>query len=152
MRLQQGVFVELSVPPISRPGVSPTSRWSGRNEAHSGRIGPTVGHSAPRGALADVRLLSQKTIQIEGISIKDVQTVPQIQFRKNNEPGRITISYQTPAARMLMMASGTRYFHAKFISRSTRMRGRVTLIQNIRKMKNKTLPIKTGIRIRSTRR
>ena len=52
---------------------------------------------------------------------------------------------------MLTIASGTRYFHAKFISRSTRIRGRVALIQNIRKMKKSTLARKTGIRIRSTK-
>ena len=43
-----------------------------------------------------------------------------------------------PATRTLTIASGTRYFQAKFISRSTRIRGRVALIQNIRKMKNST--------------
>ena len=37
------------------------------------------------------------------------------------------------------MLSGTRYFQAKFISRSTRIRGSVARTQNIRKMKPSTL-------------
>ena len=63
----------------------------------------------------------------------------------------MTISNQTPAIRMLMMLRGTRYFHAKFISRSTRIRGRVARTQNITKMKVSTLSRKTPTMIRSAR-
>src|SRR5512135_598270 len=52
---------------------------------------------------------------------------------------------------MFTMLSGTRYFQAKFISRSTRIRGRVALIQNIRKMNPATLAKKAESRIALTR-
>src|SRR3954451_23847837 len=51
---------------------------------------------------------------------------------------------------MLMMLIGTRYFQAKFISRSTRIRGRVARIQNIRKTNPPTLSAKNVTRIELT--
>ena len=53
---------------------------------------------------------------------------------------------------MFTMLSGTRNFQAKFISRSTRIRGSVARTQNIRKMKNSTFPMNTPSRITSARR
>src|ERR1039458_5437750 len=83
---------------------------------------PTVGQSEPSGFAALALRFSLNTAQITATTIGPVITVPFTQFHNVSEPGRITISYQTPATRMLTIASGTRYFHAKFISRSTRIR------------------------------
>src|SRR4051794_31417313 len=52
---------------------------------------------------------------------------------------------------MLTMLIGTRYFQAKLISRSTRIRGRVARIQNIRKTNPPTLSAKNDTRTRLTR-
>ena len=77
-------------------------------------------------------------------------SVPLSQLLNKSTPGRMTISYQTAANRMLTMLSGTRNFQAKFISRSTRIRGSVARIQNIRKMKPSTFAMKNATRIAST--
>src|SRR5271167_2404495 len=93
-------------------------RPAGGTGPYLGWIGPTVGHSDPRGTPAVARRFSQRTSQMDGMIMAEVTTVPTIQFPKVRVPGRITISYQTPPTKTLRMARGTRYFHAKFISRS----------------------------------
>ncbi len=70
----------------------------------------------------------------------------------NRTPGRSAHSYQTAAIRTFAMLSGTMNFQAKFISRSTRIRGSVTRIQNIRKTNPITFARKTDIRMPLTRK